>query len=90
MTPKDPATITAMQEYGGSFVRALGIAASYADPDNLARLKAAFPEYWARYAEMAQPRTKPDDGDEVQAAIEDGRCDGTPEGVQEFIYRNLK
>ncbi len=44
----------AMARYGGSFVRHLGAAALCADPENLARLKAAWPEYWAEYAEFAK------------------------------------
>ena len=43
-----------MQEYGGSFVRALGTAALSADPSNLKKLRDAFPDYWANYTKMAQ------------------------------------
>lgn len=43
-----------MQEYGGSFVRALGAAALAADPSNMKKLRDAFPDYWAEYARMAQ------------------------------------
>ena len=43
-----------MQEYGGSFVRALGTAALVADPTNLKKLRDAFPDYWANYTRMAQ------------------------------------
>ena len=43
-----------MQEYGGSFVRALGTAALAADPSNLKKLRDAFPDYWANYARMAE------------------------------------
>jgi hypothetical protein len=43
-----------MQEYGGSFVRALGAAALAADPVNLKKIRDAFPDYWANYARMAQ------------------------------------
>lgn len=43
-----------MQEYGGSFVRALGAAALAADPVNLKKLRDAFPDYWAQYLRMAQ------------------------------------
>lgn len=46
-------TIDAMRIYGGGFVKALAEAAFHADPQNLARLKAAFPDYWATYREMA-------------------------------------
>ena len=43
-----------MQEFGGSFVRALGAAALAADTSNLKKLRDAFPDYWANYARMAQ------------------------------------
>lgn len=42
-------TTEAMIRRGGDFVQALGRAARRADADNLARLKRAFPEFWARY-----------------------------------------
>lgn len=44
----------AMITYGGSFVVALGWAFRRADIVNRARLKAAFPEYWAEYRELAE------------------------------------
>ena len=53
----DNFVIQAMDRYGGGFVRALARAASLADADNLARLKAAWPEYWAQYAEIARLHT---------------------------------
>jgi hypothetical protein len=38
-----------MRERGGSFVQALAEAAARADPANLGKLKAAFPDLWERY-----------------------------------------
>jgi hypothetical protein len=49
MTDTDLYTIYAMGEQGGSFVQALARAALLADPENLQRLKTAFPEYWETY-----------------------------------------
>jgi hypothetical protein len=43
-----------MIEYGGSFVRKLGAAALVADPENLAKIKSAWPEYWSQYDRMAK------------------------------------
>jgi hypothetical protein len=43
-----------MIEYGGSFVRKLGAAALVADQDNLAKIKNAWPDYWAQYGRMAK------------------------------------
>ena len=43
-----------MQEYGGSFVRALGAAALAADPTNLKKIRGTWPDYWAQYIRMAQ------------------------------------
>lgn len=50
----DKKTIETMMEYGGSFVRKLGAAALVADSDNLAKIKATWPDYWAQYAQMAK------------------------------------
>lgn len=44
----------AMMALGGSFVSQLGRLFRLADDDNRRRLKAAFPEYWAEYAEFAR------------------------------------
>lgn len=38
-----------MQEFGGGFVSRLGMALGYADLENAAKIKAAFPEYWTKY-----------------------------------------
>jgi len=45
--------IEAMQQYGGGFARALGVAWARADQDNRARLRGAFPELLAKYAGIA-------------------------------------
>lgn len=47
---KDLAVIQAMQKFGGSFVKSLGVSCLLADKNNLERLKKAFPEYWEKYA----------------------------------------
>jgi hypothetical protein len=46
--------IDTMMEYGGSFVRKLGAAALVADPENLRKIKNAWPDYWAQYGRMAK------------------------------------
>ena len=46
---RDYWTIEAMAKYGGSFVKALAEAARRADPQNLAKIKTAWVEYWAEY-----------------------------------------
>lgn len=38
-----------MQQFGGSFVQALGVALTRADSFNTARIKNAFPDYWEEY-----------------------------------------
>jgi len=53
MINQDLRTIDAMETYGGSFVKALAVAARRADPENLIRIKATWPEYWKQYADMA-------------------------------------
>jgi hypothetical protein len=52
-TPTDYEITTAMTMFGGSFVRAFGALWPLADDDNRARMKAAWPEYWAQYGELA-------------------------------------
>ena len=42
-------TLQAMLRFGGSFDRALALAAMRADPDNLRRLRDAFPELFAQF-----------------------------------------
>jgi hypothetical protein len=46
--------IEAMIKFGGSFVHALGTAYRAADASNQAKLKAAFPDYWTKYADIAR------------------------------------
>jgi hypothetical protein len=49
-----PSVLEAMERCGGSFVRALAAAYRAADPLNQERLRAAFPDYWTKYAEIAR------------------------------------
>jgi hypothetical protein len=51
MSVTDYEIVQAMERFGGGFVRALALAFTAADPVNTAKLKAAFPEIWAEYAE---------------------------------------
>lgn len=52
MSDEDHATIDKMLEYGGSFVKALALAANMADDENLQKIKDTWPEYWQKYTEM--------------------------------------
>jgi hypothetical protein len=54
MSDRDFKIVSTMEKYGGHFAKAIAVAASRADSDNLARLKAAFPEMWQKYAELAE------------------------------------
>jgi len=51
---KVQATATAMQQRGGGFVQALGVALAKADPANRERIHQAFPEYWEQYRKIAE------------------------------------
>lgn len=42
----------AMQTYGGSFVKSLGVALLHADRENTRRVKQTWPEYWQKYLNM--------------------------------------
>ena len=52
--------VQAMERYGGSFIQALAVLSHRADEDNLRRIKAAWPEYWQQYSEMAELSRKRD------------------------------
>lgn len=54
MADEDLKVVEAMEKYGGSFVVALAQAARRADANNLAKIKATWPEYWQQYLEMAK------------------------------------
>lgn len=45
----------AMLRMGGSFVRALAMAYRVGDHTNRHKLKAAFPDYWQKYAGLSRP-----------------------------------
>lgn len=47
-----------MRKCGGSFAQAMAEAWFKADPINQARIKAAFPDLWITYADLAERRTK--------------------------------
>jgi hypothetical protein len=50
----DRPIVDAMIRYGGSFVHDLGLLFLRADEDNRARLRAAFPDLWTEYADIAR------------------------------------
>lgn len=54
MMIQDHDVIEAMKRYGGSFVFYLAEAAAHADAENLAKIKATWPEYWKQYEDMAR------------------------------------
>ena len=49
MTIEDLKAIENMHQRGGNFARALAHAAAAADPENLQKIKATWPELWAKY-----------------------------------------
>lgn len=52
-TTTDYDTTDAMLRFGGSFVKQLATLYRLADDDNQQRIKTAWPEYWAKYADLA-------------------------------------
>ena len=54
MKDNDYLILDAMSVYGGSFVKAIAVAARMADSENYVKLKAAFPELWASYASFVR------------------------------------
>jgi hypothetical protein len=59
MNATDFNTVANMGDMGGGFVRALARAMQLADPDNLERIKAAFPEIIERYRPASAIVTPP-------------------------------
>jgi hypothetical protein len=56
MTMTDDEILDVMEAEGGSFARAIAAAARRADPENRARLQAAFPDLWETYRAAAVRR----------------------------------
>ena len=56
MSEEDLKVLDAMDEYGGSFVKALAKAARCADNVNLLKIKIAFADYWQTYTEVAEAK----------------------------------
>lgn len=54
MTEQDHKVIKAMLRYGGSFVQCLAECAFRADPINLAKIKATWPDIWEFYTGFAR------------------------------------
>jgi hypothetical protein len=54
MNKSDYNTITAMEIYGGQFVKRLAAAYVAADDDNRAIIRTAFQSIWSRYYEIAE------------------------------------
>ena len=50
MSIADLQAVENMHRHGGAFARALAHAAAAADPENLAKIKATWPEMWEKYA----------------------------------------
>jgi len=53
MSNEDFKIVSAMEVYGGNFVKKLAVAFRAADPVNFQKLKDAFSEYWEAYTELA-------------------------------------
>lgn len=43
---------TAMERYGGSFVKCLGMALKNADRENALKIRDTWPKYWRQYKNM--------------------------------------
>lgn len=49
MNQHEEKVVEAMEQFGGSFVKALANCFRHADPQNIIKLKTAFPKYWEDY-----------------------------------------
>jgi hypothetical protein len=54
MIDQDIWTLKAMKKFGGGFIKMLAQAAHHADPENLQKIKNAWPEYWKKYEEIGR------------------------------------
>jgi len=54
MTDEEITVVETMEQYGGSFVKALAQCFWHADPNNFTKLKNTFIDYWNQYKSMAQ------------------------------------
>lgn len=57
-TALDTAILDQMESRGGSFIRALSVAARYADQENLSRIKTAWADEWDYYRKMIPNRVQ--------------------------------
>jgi hypothetical protein len=58
MTDHEYEVVEQMFAEGGDFIKALARCLHHADDNNFSKLKAAFPEYWKQYEEIAARRKK--------------------------------
>jgi hypothetical protein len=56
MTEKEFKVIATMEQFGGSFIKALALCFLKADSINFEKLKKAFPEYWKEYKNFKNER----------------------------------
>lgn len=66
MTIDDLEIIKTMEQFGGSFVQKLAMAARYADDKNMDKLRFAFADEWVKYAALVKARNAAGRGYEVQ------------------------
>lgn len=55
MSGEDIQAIDAMHLYGGNFAKRLADLALVADPENLDKIKATWPDLWAKYQSWQEP-----------------------------------
>ncbi len=59
--------VRTMERFGGHFIRILAELCHRADPENLAKIKATWPEYWAEYQQLAKLAKEAEMSDAVKA-----------------------
>ena len=70
MTELDYKVINAMSKYGGSFVQSLAICAMRADANNLAKIKATWPDYWQEYTNFAKREEIEFSGNDLVSSVQ--------------------
>ena len=70
MTEQDHKVIKAMLRYGGSFVQSLANCAMRADANNLAKIKATWPDYWQEYTNFAKREEIEFSGNDLVSSVQ--------------------
>ena len=70
MNEQDYKVVDAMHKFGGSFVQSLANCAMRADANNLAKIKATWPDYWQEYTNFAKREEIEFSGNDLVSSVQ--------------------